>query len=310
MRSRSATPIIRCSVFRCPAAAVVGWTLGIGLSLATVVRAADWPTYRHDVARSGITAESVSLPLAPAWVFRARHAPQPAWGDPKPVPIEEIWELRRRHFDDVFQPVAAGDAVFFGSSANHKVYCLDANTGEIRWTKITGGPVRLAPTLVGGRVYVASDDGFVYCLDAEQGQEIWKLRAAPEDRRVLGHGKMISLWPCRTGVLVDSGLAYFAAGIFPAERVFLYAVKADDGSFVWKNDTTGERPQSRVSPQGYMLASPTTTLRADGASAARRVRSQGWASAVRVGLWQERRRDLRPACRRTCLHGHRTDGCV
>ena len=227
-------------------------------TLAAFVQAADWPTYRHDVARSGITAEGVSPPLAPVWVFRARHAPQPAWGDPKIGPVENILELRRRHFDDVFQPVVEGDAVFFGSSANHKVYCLDAATGAIRWTTITGGPVRLAPTLVDGRAYLAADDGFVYCLDARQGQVIWKLRAAPEDRRVLGHGKMISLWPSRTGVLVDGGLAYFGVGIFPAERVYLYAAKADDGSLVWTNDTAGERPQSRVSPQGYLLASPST----------------------------------------------------
>lgn len=260
MTSRFTPPATGCPLPRSPAATIglAGLALWFGLSLATAAAGADWPTYRHDVARSGITAESVSLPLAPAWVFRARHAPQPAWGDPKSTPVEEILELRRRHFDDVFQPVVEGDAVFFGSSANHKVHCLDAHSGAIRWSKITGGPVRLAPALSGGRAYVASDDGFVYCLSAKDGQEIWKLRAAPEDRRVLGHGKMISLWPCRTDVLVDSGLAYFGAGIFPAERVFLYAVKADDGSPVWKNDTTGERPQSRISPQGYMLASPTT----------------------------------------------------
>ena len=237
---------------------LAAFPLWLVLILASCAVGADWPTYRHDVARSGTTAESLSPPLAPVWVFQARHAPQPAWGDPKAGPVEEILELRRRHFDDVFHVTVEGDAAFFASSANHKVYCLDANTGAIRWTKITGGPVRLAPTLVGGRVYVASDDGFVYCLDARQGQEIWKFRAAPEDRRVLGHGKMISLWPSRTGVLVDNGLAYFGAGIFPAERVFLYAVKADDGTIVWKNDATGERPQSRISPQGYLLASPST----------------------------------------------------
>jgi len=260
MITRFAAPAAICATPRTPTAKIglAGLTVCFGWMLAAAVAAADWPTYRHDAARSGITAESLAPPLAPVWVFRARHAPQPAWGDPKPGPVEDILELRRRHFDDVFQPVIEGDAVFFGSSANHKVYCLDAGTGAIRWTKITGGPVRLAPALVEGRVYVASDDGFVYCLDARQGQEIWKLRAAPEDRRVLGHGKMISLWPPRTGVLVDSGLAYFGAGIFPAERVYLAAVKADDGSVVWKNDTTGERPQSRISPQGYLLASPTT----------------------------------------------------
>jgi hypothetical protein len=250
MITRFATAVTTRSMTRSGPATVglAAFTLGVGLILASCVVGADWPTYRHDVARSGVTDEAVAPPLAPVWVFHARHAPQPAWGDPKVGPVEDILELRRRHFDDVFHVAVEGDAAFFASSANHKVYCLDANTGAVRWTKITGGPVRLAPTLAGGRVFVASDDGWVYCLDAQKGQEIWKFRAAPEDRRVLGHGKMISLWPSRTGVLVDDGLAYFGAGIFPAERAFLYAVKADDGTIVWKNDTTGERPQSRISP--------------------------------------------------------------
>ena len=48
-----------------------------------------------------------------------------------------------------------------------------------------------------------------------------------------------------------------ARGIFPAEGVFLYGVEASSGKLLWRNDATGENPQSRVSPQGYLVASPT-----------------------------------------------------
>ena len=218
----------------------------------------DWPTYRHDITRSGVTAAKLSTPLVSQWVFRPQDAPQPAWGDPQPEPVEGILELRRNHFDDVFHTTIAGGCVYFGSSANGKVYCLDAATGKIVWTAVTGGPVRLVPTVAGTRVLVGSDDGYVWCLDAADGSVQWKFRAAPEDRRVLGHGKMISLWPVRTGVLVDGDAAYFGAGIFPAEGVFLYACRVEDGKEIWRNDTCGESPQSRVSPQGYLLASSTT----------------------------------------------------
>lgn len=235
--------------------------LAIVMTAATIgarnASADDWPTYRHDMARSGITAEKLSLPLAESWVFEAQYVPRPAWGDPKSEPVEDILELRRIHFDDVFQPVAADGAVFFGSSTDHKVYCLDATSGQIRWTKITGGPVRLAPMLADGRVYFGSDDGHAYCLNAKDGTTRWTFHAAPQQQRVLGHGKMISLWPLRTGVLVDRGVAYLSAGIFPAEGVFLYALDAADGTELWRNDTSGEKPQSKISPQGYLLASET-----------------------------------------------------
>lgn len=225
---------------------------------ASLAVADDWPTYQHDVARTGITAERLALPLVECWKFQSRYAPRPAWGDPKPNPVEGILELRRRHFDDVDQVVVADGAAYFGSSADHKLYCLDLASGKIRWTFITGGPIRLAPSIVKGRAYFGSDDGWIYCLKTEDGSVAWRFRAAPGDNRVLGHGKMISLWPVRTGVLVDAGTAYFGAGIFPAEGVFLYAADANDGKVLWRNDSCGEAPQSAVSPQGYLLASPTT----------------------------------------------------
>ncbi|NQT17414.1 MAG: PQQ-binding-like beta-propeller repeat protein, partial [Planctomycetes bacterium] len=233
---------------------------GCTLTFSIAPAAADgWPTYRHDIARSGVSSETMPVPLIESWVYRSAHAPRPAWDDPpaKPLGGKGFRELRRMHFDDVFQVVAADGAVYFGSSVDNKVYSLDAATGAVRWTCFTGGPIRLAPTVAGGRVFVGSDDGHAYCLDASDGSIVWQRRAAPEDRRVLGHGKMISLWPSRTGVLVDDGVAYFGAGIFPGEGVFLHAVDAADGSQIWLSDGCGEPPQSRVSPQGYLLASKT-----------------------------------------------------
>ncbi len=114
-------------------------------------------------------------------------------------------------------------------------------------------------------MYSGCNDGYVYCLNAADGRTVWKFRAAPNPRRVLGSGKMISLWPIRTGVLIDGDIACFGAGIFPAERVYMYAVSAKNGSLIWKNDTIGELNAGQAdralgktadfSPQGYLLAS-------------------------------------------------------
>ncbi len=56
-------------------------------------------------------------------------------------------------------------------------------------------------------------------------------------------------------MLVDDGIAYFAAGLFPVEGVYLYAVRAEDGQLVWCNDAWGRKARGLLSPQGYLLAS-------------------------------------------------------
>ncbi|MHC4170679.1 MAG: outer membrane protein assembly factor BamB family protein, partial [Planctomycetota bacterium] len=155
--------------------------------LGSAALAADWPTYRHDIARTGATSELLVAPLALDWVHVPVHPPRPAWPRPAVRP-REGWEQRHRViFDDAFQVAAVGGTVYFGSSADNKVYALDAATGRQRWSFFTGGPIRLAPTVSGNRVFVGSDDGFVYCLNASDGELVWKVRGGPNGEQLLGH---------------------------------------------------------------------------------------------------------------------------
>jgi len=234
-------------------------SLFLGLLLAAATGAADWPSYRHDNARTGCTSESLAAPLVLRWVYIPAYPPRPAWSGPAKRPREGFKLRHRVIFDDAFQVAAVGNFVYFGSSVDNKVYALDAVTGEERWSFFTGGPIRLAPTAWKDRVFVGSDDGFVYCLKAADGRLVWKIRGGPNDEKLLGNGKMISRWPIRTGVLVDEDIAYFGAGIFPHENVYLCAVHADDGTLIWKNDTVSQENANRneLSPQGYLLATRT-----------------------------------------------------
>ncbi|MBI2926917.1 MAG: PQQ-binding-like beta-propeller repeat protein [Verrucomicrobia bacterium] len=218
----------------------------------TAASVGDWPTYRHDRTRSGATSEKLALPLALRWVHEPVHAPQTAWH----MPAEE---QPRMHFDSAYHVAIAGGMVFSASSVDNQVYALNQKDGTVRWTFFTGGPVRCAPTVSADRVYVGSDDGYVYCLGARPGNLIWKYRPGPSDEKILGNGRMVSVWPVRTGVLVEEGVVYFGAGVFPHDGLFVCALKAADGSVVWKNDTAGDRPfetsYGGMSPQGYLLTS-------------------------------------------------------
>ncbi len=225
------------------------------LALSTPAFAEDWPTYKHDSARSGGTTAELGAPLHLVWEYSAPAAPQLAWDGPRAEAIEGHFMRNRTTYDEVLHTVSAGGRTYFGSSVDHQIYCLDTATGRVIWRVFTEGDVRLAPTLAEGRLYVGSDDGVMYCLATEDGREIWRRRIAPRDERLLARGGLISRCRVRSGVLVEDGIVYCGAGVFPHETVYLAALKADTGEIVWLNDAISQQDAGRndLSPQGYLL---------------------------------------------------------
>ncbi|MBN2476373.1 MAG: PQQ-binding-like beta-propeller repeat protein [Pirellulales bacterium] len=235
------------------------FVLSAAFWLASTLVAADWPMYRGDAGRTGYTAETLPAGLSLRWSFCLRDAPQPAWP-----------RSQRMLEDRAFQVAVAGGTVFFGNSADDKVYALDAASGRRKWTFTTDAPVRFAPAAWKDRLFVASDDGHLYALSADGGRLLWKRRGGPDDRSVLGNGRMISKWPARGGPVVVGDLVYFAAGIWPSDGIYLYALDAASGKVVWTNSDSGgitmAQPhggavaESGVSAQGYLVATADRLL--------------------------------------------------
>lgn len=55
----------------------LGLVVLMAIAVPAISLAADWPMYRHDRERSGVTAEQVDPPLSQHWVYRPRYAPEP-----------------------------------------------------------------------------------------------------------------------------------------------------------------------------------------------------------------------------------------
>src|SRR5207247_4147583 len=116
----------------------------------------DWPMWRRDGAHTGTTPRALPERLSLQWT---RELPllQPGWPDQPRVQL-----------DAVYEPVVLGRTMFVPSSRNDGVLAIDTRSGEEKWTFFADGPVRYSPVAWEGRVYAASDDGFLYCLDAEK----------------------------------------------------------------------------------------------------------------------------------------------
>ncbi len=142
-------------------------------------RPADWPTYRHDPARSGTT--------------------------PGAVPAEPARQWTAEPGGRLTAPTLAAGRLYVASTDEHTVHALDAETGEELWHFTAGGRVDSPPTLWRGHVLFGCADGHVYCLRAADGELVWKFRAAPRDRRLPSYGQIESVWPVHGSVLVLEG---------------------------------------------------------------------------------------------------------
>jgi outer membrane protein assembly factor BamB len=192
---------------------------------------AGWPTYRRDVARSGSTDEAGPTKLTQLW------SQQVAGRVPESVALE--WS----HHDanSLTSPVVAKGLAFAASSDHHRLVALDANTGEPKWNFTTGGRIDCPPTIDGGLCLFGSHDGWVYCVTADDGQLVWRFRAAPRDRRIVAYGQIESARPVLGGVLMYDGLAYFVVGRHSDSDggLLVQAVKPDTGELVWAEPVTG-----------------------------------------------------------------------
>jgi len=166
------------------------------------------------------------------WEWRSSSPPEPAWAGPAKW---NAFANKRglpsiRGYDAAPHVAVVGNTLVFGSSIDHAIRRLDTATGkETAGFYGCNGPVRGAPSVSDGNIYFGCDDGYAYCLDATDCSLLWKYRPVDDNRLVLNNGRPISFWPCRTGVVVHEGTAYFAASMLPWKESYLCAVDAKTG---------------------------------------------------------------------------------
>lgn len=89
-----------------------------------------------------------------------------------------------------------------------------------RWTYETGDVIQSSAAIVGGTVFVGSDDGVLHAIDLASGKRRWKFEAG---------------FAIRSSPTVYKGVVYFGD-----EEGIFHAVNAADGKERWRYATEGE----------------------------------------------------------------------
>ncbi|MGB0582679.1 MAG: PQQ-binding-like beta-propeller repeat protein, partial [Limisphaerales bacterium] len=196
--------------------------------LATPAKQSDWPTFRHDSKRSGFSGEGLPEDLGRDW--------------------------QNNLGGRLSALTVAGGGVYVAQIDQHTVHRIDEKDGKLKWSYTTGGRVDSPPTYWQGRVIFGSMDGWVYCLRANDGELIWRYRAAPVDQRTMAFEQVESVWPVHGNILVQDGVATFVAGrsTFLDGGLLLYKLDVATGKKLleknWDNldPETGEDIQNRL----------------------------------------------------------------
>ncbi|MCH7930207.1 MAG: PQQ-binding-like beta-propeller repeat protein [Proteobacteria bacterium] len=122
-----------------------------------------------------------------------------------------------------------------------EVIGLDARTGAELWRIAVGVPIRAAPTVSEGRVFVVSYDNQLFALNAGNGSLLWTHSGIAEGAQLLGAPS-----PAVAGGLV---VAAYSSGE-------LYALRAESGRVAWTETLAFGSPTGSLAALGDINGNP------------------------------------------------------
>jgi outer membrane protein assembly factor BamB len=122
--------------------------------------------------------------------------------------------------------IASDGDMVFAATGFARVFALDAGTGETLWIHKAPSPIRGAPVVSDGRVFVVTLDNQLLVLDFDTGERLWNHVGVQETAGLLGSA---SPAVARNTVVV------------PYSSGEVMALLADDGRTVWSENLSAIR---------------------------------------------------------------------
>lgn len=127
--------------------------------------------------------------------------------------------------------ISYDEGMVFATTGFAQVIAMDAKTGAVVWRQNLSGPMRGAPTVRAGRVFVVTVDNQTHCLAAEDGAVMWTHQGTTEGASLLGGSS-----PAVDGNVV----------VVPYSSGELFALRIDNGSVLWQDQLTTVRRTDNV----------------------------------------------------------------
>lgn len=127
------------------------------------------------------------------------------------------------------------------------LYCVDAASGMVRWSRDLGAWISAQPAVWNGIVYVGTTGHVLCALDADSGALLWFFPA---------QGEILS-----TPVISDGVLFFFADNnsVFGLSNR-LYALDARNGAQLWFYDTTSWTPSPPATDERSVFIGGSTSM--------------------------------------------------
>ncbi|MBC7907587.1 MAG: PQQ-binding-like beta-propeller repeat protein [Rhodospirillaceae bacterium] len=147
----------------------------------------------------------------------------------------KVWsrDVAPKDEDDTFAGggLAYEEGQIFVSTGFAQVVSLEAKTGKVIWRQSLSGPMRGAPTVRGGRVFIITVDNQTHALAADDGAVLWTHQGISEGASLLGGSS-----PAVDGNVV----------VVPYSSGELFALRVDNGSVLWQDQLTTVRRTDNV----------------------------------------------------------------
>lgn len=150
---------------------------------------------------------------------------------------KRIWSLELTPEDEEDSTLLGGglayeQGIVYATTGFAEVVAIDAPSATVLWRTQVSAPMRSAPTVRGGRVFVITVDNQTIALNAMTGETLWNHRGASEGASFIGGASPA----------VDQGVVISAYSTGE-----MYALRVENGQVIWSDALAGAGRTDAVS---------------------------------------------------------------